>query len=232
MRLKDKVAIVSGASRGIGRAIALRFVQEGARVVAFARGDFPHAKSAEHETGTSFTYARGDVAAREDCERIVSQTVALHGKIDILVNAAGFLGMRTGLVDITVDDWDKVFATNARGTFLLSKLVVAEMLRRGSGSIINVTSGVVSRPGPNWGAYLPSKYAIEGMTLMLSEELKESGIRVNMVDPGRTDTDMIKDAYPDIDTHKLKKPDEVAGAFVYLASDESKLITGTRIRFK
>ncbi|HEY9165044.1 MAG TPA: SDR family oxidoreductase [Candidatus Kryptonia bacterium] len=232
MRLKDKVAIVTGASRGIGRGVALRFIEEGAKVVAVARNValLDSLVVGVSGNGSRVKAIAADISKVKDCELVVSETMNLHGRVDVLVNAAGLLGNRVGLTSVSVAEWEEIFATNVTGSFLLSKLAAIEMLKQRRGSIINVTSGVVARPNPNWGPYLPSKFAVEGMTLMLAEELRDTGVRVNMVDPGRTRTDMIRKAYPDLDPNSLKEPSEVAESFVFLASDESRCVTGTRIR--
>lgn len=231
MKLKDKIAVVTGASRGIGRAVAHRFAQEGAEVIAVARNtvllDSLLAEIARD--GGKATQLAADISSDSDCRAVIDKAISLHGRVDVLVNDAGLLGSRTDVTSIDSDEWRLVFDTNVAGTFMLAKYAVLRMKERNSGSIINVTSGVVRHPSPKWGAYLPSKFAVEGLTLMLAEELKNSGIRVNMVDPGRTNTDMIEAAFPDTPRNSFKLPDDVVEPFVFLASDESKLVTGTRI---
>lgn len=234
MKLEKKVAIITGASRGIGRAVALRFAREGAHVVAVARNeDLLDSLIAEvAKDGGRAVKIVADVSSEDQCRSIVEKTVSLHGRVDALVNNAGILGSRVEVTSISADEWRRVFETNVAGVFMLSKYAAMGMKEKGSGSIINVTSGVVRQPRKEWGAYLPSKFAVEGLTLMLAEELKESGVRVNMVDPGRTNTDMIQSAFPDIPREKFKLPDAVVEPFVYLASDESRRVTGTRIQIR
>ena len=231
MKLKNKIAIVTGASRGIGRAVAHRFAQEGAEVIAVARNtvllDSLLAEIAKD--GGKATRLAADISSDSGCRAVIDKALLLHGRVDVLVNDAGLLGSRTDVTSIDSDEWRLVFDTNVAGTFMLSKYAVLRMKERNSGSIINVTSGVVRHPSPKWGAYLPSKFAVEGFTLMLAEELKNSGIRVNMVDPGRTNTDMIQSAFPEISRNSFKLPEDIVEPFVFLASDESKLVTGTRI---
>jgi NAD(P)-dependent dehydrogenase (short-subunit alcohol dehydrogenase family) len=231
MKLKDKIAVVTGASRGIGRAVARIYAQEGAHVIAVARNSLLLDSLLAEIAGDGGTAMRlaADVRSDSDCRDVIERVIAVHGRIDILVNDAGLLGTRTEMTSIDSDEWRMVFDTNVAGTFMLSKYAALSMTKRSSGSIINVTSGVVRHPSPKWGAYLPSKFAVEGLTLMLAEELKNSGVRVNMIDPGRTNTDMIEAAFPDTPRTSFKLPDDAVAPFVFLASDESKLVTGTRI---
>ena len=232
MRLKSKVAIVTGASRGIGRAVAVKYAEEGASVVAVAKNEALLDSLVKEliQKGFVSTKATADLSSETDCQKVIAKTLELYGRIDVLVNNAGILGERVEVVSVKVDDWKSVFDINVHGVFILSKLTAIEMVKQKSGSIINVTSGVVPRPRPRWGAYLPSKFAVEGFTYMLSEELKELGVRVNVIDPGRTRSDMNHAAFPEIDQMTVKPPEEITGPFVFLASDEAKRITGTRIQ--
>lgn len=234
MRLKDKVAVVTGASRGIGKSVALTFAKEGAIVVAVARNssllDSLLAEIAK-EGGTAIKIA-ADISVEPECRALIDRTASSFGKVDVLVNNAGLLGSRVEVTSIETDEWREVFDTNVTGLFMLSKFAAQRMREAGSGSIINMTSGVVWQPRPKWGAYLPSKFAVEGLTLMLAEELAESGVRVNMIDPGRTNTDMIAEAFPEIPRDTFKNPEDVVEAFVFLASEESKKVTGTRLRVR
>lgn len=234
MRLKDKVAIVTGASRGIGKSVALAFAKEGAVVVGVATNssllDSLLAEIAK-EGGTAVKIA-ADISVESECRKVIDQTLSRFGRVDVLVNNAGLLGSRVEVTAIEADEWRKVFDTNVAGVFMLSKFAALKMRETGSGSIINMTSGVVRQPRPKWGAYLPSKFAVEGLTLMLAEELAETGVRVNMIDPGRTNTDMIAEAFPEIPRDTFKDPEDILEPFVFLASEESKKVTGTRIRVR
>ncbi|MCL5268590.1 MAG: SDR family oxidoreductase [Bacteroidetes bacterium] len=234
MRLKDKTAIVTGASRGIGRAVVLKYAEEGAQVIAVARneGNLRLLSEELDKNGLGCTTLAADVSSEVQCIKVVERALELNGKIDVLVNNAGMLGKRVEMTLLDLSDWKKVFEVNVEAVFVLSKLAATEMLKRSSGSIINITSGVVRRPYPKWGAYLPSKFAVEGMTMMLSEELRDTGVRVNLIDPGRTSTDMIRKAFPEVDPSTYKLPVEITDPFVFLASDESRLVTGTRIQIR
>lgn len=232
MLLKGNIAIITGASRGIGRAVALKFAREGAKVVAVSRNssllDSLIAEAAKEEGAVIKIVA--DISNETECRRVIEETLSRYGRLDTLVNNAGLLGSRVELTSIDPGEWRSVFDTNVTGLFMLSRLAALKMREAGTGSIINVTSGVVRHPLPRWGAYLPSKFAVEGLTLMLAEELKASGVRVNMVDPGRTNTDMIESAFPDTPRTTFKSPEDAVEPFVFLASGESRRVTGTRIR--
>ncbi|MGC8594708.1 MAG: SDR family NAD(P)-dependent oxidoreductase [Candidatus Kryptoniota bacterium] len=234
MRLVKKISVVTGASRGIGRAVAIRFAREGAIVVAVARNaDLLQGLQDEvNREGLKVETVQANLSSSSVCEEILSGVIEEHGKIDVLVNNAGILGLRVPIVQITPSEWDMVIATNLSAVFYLSRLAAKQMMKQHSGSIINVTSGVVPKPRPNWGAYLPSKFAVEGLTLMMSDELRDYGIRVNMIDPGGVRTEMRASAFPDEDPSTLKTPEEVTEPFVFLASDESNLITGARLKLK
>lgn len=234
MRLRNKVAIVTGASRGIGKSVAQRFAREGATVVAVAtNSSLLDSLVAEiTEAGGTAIKIAADISVESECLAIIDQTVSRYGRIDVLVNNAGLLGSRVEVTAIETEDWRRVFDTNVTGVFILTKYTALKMREAGTGSIINLTSGVVKHPSPKWGAYLPSKFAVEGLTLMLAEELKHSGVRVNMIDPGRTNTDMIEKAFPDVPRGTFKGPEDIVEPFVFLASDQSKPVTGTTIRIR
>ncbi|MGB9591233.1 MAG: SDR family NAD(P)-dependent oxidoreductase [Candidatus Kryptoniota bacterium] len=234
MRLVKKISVVTGASRGIGRAVAIRFAREGAIVVAVARNaDLLQGLQDEvNREGLKVETVQANLSSSSVCEEILSGVIEKYGKIDALVNNAGILGLRVPIVQITPSEWDMVIATNLSAVFYLSRLAAKQMMKQHSGSIINVTSGVVPKPRPNWGAYLPSKFAVEGLTLMMSDELRDYGIRVNMIDPGGVRTEMRASAFPDEDPSTLKTPEEVTEPFVFLASDEFNLITGARLKLK
>ncbi len=234
MRLIKKVSLITGASRGIGRGVAIRFAREGAFVIAVARNkDLLRGLEEElSKEGLRIETIQADLSSSPACEEVVTRAVEEYGRIDVLVNNAGILGLRVPIVQITPSEWDMVIATNLNAVFYLSRLAALQMMRQHSGSIINVTSGVVAKPRPNWGAYLPSKFAVEGLTLMMSDELREYGVRVNMIDPGGVRTEMRASAFPDEDPAVLKTPEETTEPFVFLASDESNLITGARLKLR
>jgi NAD(P)-dependent dehydrogenase (short-subunit alcohol dehydrogenase family) len=227
-RLTNKVALVTGASRGIGKAIAAAYAGEGARVFICARHqpDLERAVDEVRRNGGEIDAAAGDIAVAADAERIVGAAAARFGAIDVLVNNASLLGPRVPLAEYPFSSWQEVMRVNVDAVFLITKRVLKTMIRRRQGSIINVTSGVGRVGKARWGAYAASKFALEGLTQTLAEEVRDNGIRVNCVNPGPTRTAMRAAAYPDEDPMTLPQPDEIMKAFVYLASDESLGITG------
>jgi NAD(P)-dependent dehydrogenase (short-subunit alcohol dehydrogenase family) len=228
--LEDKVTLITGASQGLGRALALAFAGEGARVVVNARSEEsvrPVAREVE-EAGAEVLAVAADVSKEEDVERLVRETVGRFGRIDVLVNNAGLLGPRVGIEEYPEDEWRRVIDANLTGPFLVSKAAIPHVAE--SGSIINVVSGVSVEGRAEWGAYSVSKFGVEGLNQILAAELAGRGIRVNAVDPGGMRTDMRAAAYPEEDPQTRITPEENTAVFLYLASDESKSVTGERFK--
>ncbi len=227
---QDKVVMITGASRGLGRALALAFAEEGANLVITSRNEDslkPVAEEAEG-AGAEVLAIAADASKSADVEKLVNAAAEQFGKIDVLVNNAGLLGPRVPIAEYPEDEWRKVLEANLTGPFLLSKAVISHMPE--GGSIVNVTSGVSIEGRPRWGAYSVSKFGLEGLTQILAAELEERGIRVNSVDPGGMRTEMRAAAYPDEDPMSLITPEENTDVFLYLASDESKNVTGERFK--
>jgi len=228
--LEGKVAVITGASQGLGRALALAFAREGARVVINSRAEEsvrPVAGEVE-SAGAEVLALAADVSVSADVERLVGATVERFGRIDVLVNNAGVLGPRVPIEEYPEEEWRRVIDANLTGPFLVSKAVIPRMPE--GGSIVNVVSGVSVEGRPEWGAYSVSKFGVEGLTQILGAELKERGIRVNAVDPGGMRTEMRAAAYPEEDPMTRITPEENTGVFLYLASDESQGITGERFK--
>jgi len=228
--LKDKVTLITGASQGLGRALALAFAREGARVVVNARSEEsvgPVAREVE-DTGAEVLAVAADVSKGADAERLVDETANHFGSIDVLVNNAGLLGPRVVIEEYPEDEWRRVIDANLTGPFLVSKAAIPHL--SAGGSIINVVSGVSVEGRAEWGAYSVSKFGVEGLTQILAAELKQSGVRVNAVDPGGMRTDMRAAAYPEEDPQTRISPEENTAIFLYLASDESKDVTGGRFK--
>lgn len=228
--LGDKVTLITGASQGLGRALALAFAEGGARVVVNARSDEsvrPVAGEVEG-AGAEVLAVAADVSRETEVERLVRETVERFGRIDVLVNNAGLLGPRVGVEDYPEDEWRRVIDANLTGPYLVSKAAIPHLSE--GGSIINVVSGVSVEGRAQWGAYSVSKFGVEGLTQILASELAERGIRVNAVDPGGMRTDMRAAAYPEEDPQTRITPEENTAVFLYLASDESKGVTGERFK--
>lgn len=232
MHLKNKVALVTGASRGIGRAMARRFADEGADLVICARHRealLEVARDIEAQ-GRRVIAQVADVGHRHDVHRLVETALETFHRIDVLVNNASILGPRVELVEYPYEEWERVLRINLTGTFLITQAVARHMMERKQGSIINVSSGVGVEGRPRWGAYSVSKFGVEALTQIWSQELRPHHIRVNVVNPGRVRTAMRRAAYPDEDPNTLPRPEEILDVFVYLASDESRAITGRRFQ--
>jgi NAD(P)-dependent dehydrogenase (short-subunit alcohol dehydrogenase family) len=228
--LQGKVALVTGASQGLGRALALAYAKEGASLVVNSRseeGIRPVAGEVEG-LGAEVLAVAADVSRGEDARRLVEEAVGRFGGIDVLVNNAGLLGPRVAIEEYPEEEWRRVIDANLTGPYLVSKAAIPH-LREGA-SIINVVSGVSVEGRAEWGAYSVSKFGMEGLSQILAAELEGRGVRSNAVDPGGMRTDMRAAAYPEEDPQTRITPEENTAVFVYLASDESKGVTGGRFK--
>jgi NAD(P)-dependent dehydrogenase (short-subunit alcohol dehydrogenase family) len=228
--MQDKVIVVTGASQGLGKALALAFAEAGAKLVVNSRSEesiAPIAQEAE-TLGAEVLAVAADVSDGADAQRLIDATVDRFGGIDVLINNAGVLGPRVAIEEYPEDEWRKVIDANLTGPYLVSRAAIPHLSE--GASIINLVSGVSVDGRPEWGAYSVSKFGIEGLTQILAAELQERGIRVNAVDPGGMRTDMRAAAYPDEDPQSRITPEENTAVFLYLASDESKDVTGQRFK--
>ena len=223
--LLGKSALITGGSRGIGRAIAAAYVEAGARVFICGR-NCADVEDARRELGVDGV--AGDIARPDDAQKIVQAALERFGanKIDVLVNNASILGPRAAIADYPIAAWEEVLRINLTGLFLITHGVLPVMLARRSGSIINVTSGVGRIGKAKWGAYAVAKAGLEGFTQVLADEVKSAGIRVNSVNPAATRTAMRAQAYPDEDPLTLPAPESVVPIFIQLASDAGLGVTG------
>ena len=220
MKLKDKVALITGGARGIGKAVALAYAREGAKLAICARTDSEIDATVREIQGLKGE-CRGwvcDVSLEESVKNLGQQIQKAYGRIDILVNNAGVMTRPAPLTELEVKKWDYTIAVNLRGPFLVTKEVLPLMVRQNSGSIINVSSGLGRSGYANFGAYSVSKWGVEGFTQTLAAEVRSYNIRVNSVDPGYVATKMTR--------YQGKEPESVPEVFVFLASDESRGITG------
>ena len=227
-KLGGKVALVTGGSRAIGKAIAMAYARQGAGVFVCARGE-ADLNRAVHEIRSAGGEAHGrtgDVGDAGHAKAIVKAARDHFGKVDVLVNNASALGPRVPIAQYPVPAWEEVVRVNLTGAFLMSQEVLKIMMPQRQGAIINVSSGVGRVGRARWGAYAASKFGVEGLTQVLADEVREFGIRVNTVNPGPTRTEMRALAYPEEDPLTLPTPDHVVPVFVYLASDDSAAVTG------
>ena len=239
MKLKDRVAIVTGAANGIGCEIAKEFAREGAKVVVSdvvedcGLGTVDEIKKA----GGEAIFVLADMASEADIDMLVNKTVEAFGKVDILVNNAGISGGLAFLTDITAEDWDQLMAVNVRGPFLAAKKVFPIMAKNGKGNIINIASMASTSGGRGGLPYTASKHGVVGFTKQLSLMVGQAGIRVNAVLPGPIDTAMIQRvlAMPEhpvsmkIKASPSGRPGqalEVAKVVAFLASDDSSYVHG------
>jgi len=228
--LEGKAALVTGASQGLGRALALAYAREGASLVINARSEETLEPVAEavREAGAEVLAVAADVSIAADVERLVEAAVERFGGLDVLVNNAGVLGPKVRLEEYPEDEWRRVLDANLTGPFLVSKAAIPHL--RSGASIVNLVSGVSVEGRAEWGAYSVSKFGVEGLTQILAAELKDRNIRVNAVDPGGMRTTMRAAAYPQEDPMTRITPEENTAVFLYLASDESTGVTGERFK--
>jgi 3-oxoacyl-[acyl-carrier protein] reductase len=235
--LEGKVAIVTGASRGIGRAVAERFGSEGAKVaVNWVKGDREARNVVEaikHRGGDALS-VQGDVSKSADVRKLVRATVDAFGRVDILVNNAGVMVSRT-VMDTTEEDWDRTIDVNLKGAYLCSKEVAPIMLEQKAGKIINMSSnsGLYHPSAMRFTEYVVSKAGMNGLTKAMALALGPH-ITVNAICPGWIKTEMIEGTDPEVERRILAEtalgrcgtPDEVAGAALFLASKDADFITG------
>ncbi|MBK6430657.1 3-oxoacyl-ACP reductase FabG [Candidatus Amarolinea dominans] len=235
MRLQDKVAIITGSARGIGRATALAFADQGAQVVVCDLDVTGGEQTAAdiRASGGRAIFVQVNVTERASVDALVSAAVARFGRIDVLVNNAGVIRDRS-LLKMTEQDFDFVINVNLKGVFNCTQAVAPLMVAQGSGAIINASS-VVGVYG-NYGQtnYVASKAGVIGMTKVWARELGPKGVRVNAVAPGFISTEMLagipdkvlEDLKAKIALRQLGRPEDIANAYVFLASDEAAYITG------
>ncbi len=243
--MKDKVALITGASSGIGRATAEAFAARGAKVVLAARREVELATlvSELESRGQKASFVVTDVPIAKDVERMVAHAIATFGRLDFAVNNAGIEGKLASITDLPEEEWDRVLDTNLKGTFLCLQHEARAMLAGGhGGAIVNVGSVNSFLGFPTGSAYVASKHGQIGLTTSVSAELAPQGIRVNLVCPGFIDTPMHhrgrgllgdeiydKVLLPRVHVRRTGRPDEIAKTIVFLCSDEASYISGTTL---
>jgi NAD(P)-dependent dehydrogenase (short-subunit alcohol dehydrogenase family) len=248
MLLQGRVAIVTGAGRGIGRAIARKFAAEGAAVLVTARSEneIDEVMAEIESAGGKAAAVRADLARETDCKRIVDGGHSAFGKIDILVNNAAMYGPVLPIEKFPLRDWDLVMNVNLRAPMALSQLVLPEMYERQSGSILNISTAGAKMAFPLSGAYTSSKSALIGLTHVMAAEAARKGVRVNAICPGPvTETKMSKDLTREFGEYfksgadetlqqmlqsilqgRPQTAEEIASAALFLVSDQASAITG------
>ena len=220
MKLKGKVALITGGGRGIGKAIALAYAQEGAQIAMCARSG-PEIEQAASEIRSRNAECEGwtcDVSLEDQVNELVANVYQKFGRIDVLINNAGVMIRPTPITEVDVKKWDYTINVNLRGPFLVTKAVLPIMMKQKSGSIINVSSMIGRGAYANFAAYATSKWGLEGFTQTAAAEVRSFSIRVNSVEPGYVATKL--------SGYHGSKPESVTDVFVFLGSDESKGITG------
>jgi len=238
MKLKDKVALVTGSSSGIGRGVAIAFAREGADVVVnYPTGDqAANAKAACSEIaklGRKAIAMEADVAIEADVKKLCAAANDRFGRIDILVNNAG-IAVAAPVQDIPVEQWDRVIAVHLRGTFLMTREVLPQMYARGSGRIINTASQLAYKGAPGFAHYTAAKGAILSFTRSVALEIGDRGITINCVAPGATRTPILDDVPPTlleqirqgIPLGRIAEVDDIVPSYVFLASEDGRHYQG------
>jgi len=232
---QKKVAIVTGAARGIGRSTAERLAQEGMAVVIADLNAEAADRAAQElrDAGHQAMGVQADVAQRASVEAMVERTLSEFGRLDVLVNNAGIAGRAVPLTEVTDDDWEQMMAIDLRSVYLCCQAALRPMLQQGSGSIVNVASIAGKEGNPNMVPYSTAKAGVIGLTKALGKEVAQQGVRVNAIAPAVIGTEILLQLTPEqvnymtskIPMARLGKPEEVAEVIAFLASDRSSFVT-------
>jgi NAD(P)-dependent dehydrogenase (short-subunit alcohol dehydrogenase family) len=240
--MSSPVVLITGALTGIGRATALAFARDGARVVVSGRHDDEGQKLAAelHNLGTEAEFLRTDVRHEEEVKNLVEKTIARFGRLDIAVNNAGTEGSLGSAADVTTENYRAIFDTNVLGVLLSMKYEIRAMLRQGKGSIVNISSAYGKVGGPGATVYVGSKHAVEGITKSAALELAGTGVRLNIVGPGPVETGMFNRfaqtkenkanfLESQVPNKRIGTPEEIANAIVFISSDKASYIVGASL---
>jgi NAD(P)-dependent dehydrogenase (short-subunit alcohol dehydrogenase family) len=246
MRLKDKVAIITGAGSGLGKAAALLFAREGAKIVVAANRDKDGEQTVKsiRDNGGDAIFTKVDVTRAADLQNAVKAAIGKYGKLDIMLNNAGTPGPGKLIADITEEEWNRVLAVNLTGVFLGTKYAIPEMLKGGGGVVINISSVAALSPRRYAGAYAAAKAGVIQLTRVTALEYARKNIRVNCILPGPIDTPFftkVAGGDPDkiaafkekvrneVPLGRFAQPEEIAQVALFLASDDASYITGAAV---
>ena len=240
--LDTPAVLITGALTGIGRATALAFAHEGARVVVSGRHIDEGQKLATElrKLGTEAEFVRTDVRHEEEVKDLVDKTIARFGRLDVAVNNAGTVGNPGSTADVTLEAYQSIFDTNVLGVLLCMKYEIRAMLQQGKGSIVNISSAYGKVGGPTAAVYVGSKHAVEGITKSAAIELADTGVRVNIVGPGPVETRMFNHfaqtqenkanfLEAQVPNKRIGTPEEIANAIVFISSDKASYIIGASL---
>jgi NAD(P)-dependent dehydrogenase (short-subunit alcohol dehydrogenase family) len=238
-RLQDKVALITGGASGIGRAAARLFAREGARVVMADLNAEAGDKAAEaiRAEGLDARFVPADISKAADVEALLKAVVEMHGRLDCAYNNAGILGEIVPLVDQSEEIWDRTLATNLKGTWLCMKYEIPQMLKQGSGVIVNTTATAAIKGSPNRSAYAASKAGVIAISKSAAMEYAEHGLRINVICPSHTRSGMLEQFFelrPELEASfiasapmaRIAAPEEVAEGALWLCCDASSFVTG------
>jgi NAD(P)-dependent dehydrogenase (short-subunit alcohol dehydrogenase family) len=232
--LRDRVVLITGASDGIGKAVALAAAAHGARVILHGRN--VRRLEAVYDTIEAAGHARPSIlpldfekAGAEEYDRLVAALESEFGRLDGLLHNAGMLGERAPVEHYDVAKWLRTMHVNANAPFILTRCCLPLLRRSADASIIFTSSGVVPNPRPFWGAYLASKWATDGLMHMLAQELQRQPIRVNSINPGKVRTNMRLQAYPAENRDSLATPESIVAPYLFLLGPDSRGISGQSV---
>jgi NAD(P)-dependent dehydrogenase (short-subunit alcohol dehydrogenase family) len=236
MDIRNTAVLITGGSRGLGRALGRALAQGGARVVLVARGadDLQHTVEEVRQTGGEAYGITADIGDKQSIYAIAGEAAALVGPIDILIQNASTLGpvpLRL-LLDTDCEDVEQALQVNLVGPFRLAKAVAGSMVLRGRGTVISITSDAAVEAYAGWGAYSVSKAALDHLNRIFAAELLDTGVQFLSIDPGDMDTQMHADAIPDADRSTLQQPDDVAQRIVEIIKHADEIPNGSRLTAK